>query len=186
MTPQGEGELNSNPSPQAASRQQVLYWSHLVQLKVSAEYIQLYRDLIGRQIWWFDVARAVTSSGAIAAWAVVKAHPLLWGAIIAASQLADVIKGTLPLAKRYEGACQLSMSLDAMFIDVQFEWEAIAAGRLTEEEISAARKRMMTMEHDLQAKHFPNGLKRKAGLLALAEANAARYMSAVFEVEKLG
>ncbi len=110
---------------------------------------------------------------------------MLWGCIIAVSQVADVIKGTLPLAKRYEGACQLSMSLDGMFIDVQFEWEAVATGRLTEDEISAARKRMMTLEHDLQAKHFPNGLGRRSDLLRLVEENAARYLETMFDVEKL-
>ena len=72
-----------------------------------------------------------------------------------------------------------------MFIDVQFEWEAVAAGRLTEEEISAARKRMMTLEHDLQAKHFPNGLRRRSDLLRLAEESAARYLGAMFDVETL-
>lgn len=177
--------LRNTPSSETPSRPQLLYWNQLVRVKVGAEYIQLYRDVIGRRIWWFDLLRALASSGAIAAWAVVRAHPLLWGGIIAVSQVAEVIKGALPLAKRYEGACQLSMSLDAMFIDAQFEWEAVAAGRLTEEEIVAARKRMMTLEHDLQAKHFPNGLRRRSDLLGLAEESAARYLKAIFDVEKL-
>jgi hypothetical protein len=77
------------------------------------------------------------------------------------------------------------MTLDSLFIDVQIESEAIASGRLTEEEISLARKRMMTMEHDLQAKHFPHGLRRKPELLRLAEAEAETYLSAAFDVEKL-
>ncbi len=177
--------MQDHPSPDTPSRPQLLYWNQLVRVKVGAEYIQLYRDIIGRRIWWFDVIRALASSGAIAAWAVSRAHPFLWGCIIAVSHVAEVIKGTLPLAKRYDGACQLSMSLDAMFIDVQFEGEAIAAGRLTEEEISAARKRMMTLEHDLQAKHLPNGLKRRSDLLKLAEESAARYLETIFDVEKL-
>jgi hypothetical protein len=166
-------------------RQPALYWTQLVQMKVSAEYIQLYRDGVGRSIWWFDVTRALTSSGAVAAWAVVQTHLVIWGTIIALAQVSDVVKGTLPLTKHYDAACQLSTSLNALFIDVTFEWEAITAGRLNEEEISAARRRIMTIGHDLQTKHFPGGLKRRAGLLRLAEVATARYLEATFHVETL-
>jgi hypothetical protein len=38
------------------------------------------------------IVQAVASSSAIAAWAVVQAHPLVWGGIIAAAQVADALK----------------------------------------------------------------------------------------------
>ena len=170
-------------APQA--RQQALYWNQLVQLKVGAEYIKAYRERVARRIWLFDLTKAVASNGAIAAWAIVKAHPLLWGGVIAGSQLADVIKGTLPLAKIHEGAARLTQSLDALFIEAQFEWERIAAGKLEEEEISAARRRIMTVEHDLQAKHFPDGLARRPDLLKVAEAETAAYFKGLFDMEVL-
>ena len=58
-------------------RQQELYWQQLVQLKVGCEYPRRYRNWLTR--WETRVAtlRAVASSGAIAAWAIVQAHPLL-------------------------------------------------------------------------------------------------------------
>ena len=170
-------------APQA--RQQALYWNQLVQLKVGAEYIKAYRERVARRIWRFDLSRAIASSGAIAAWAVVKAHPLVWGGVIAASQLADVIKGTLPLAKIHDGAARLTQDLDTLFIEAQFEWERIAAGKLEEDEISAARRRIMTVEHDSQAKHFPDGLERKPDLLKVAEAEAAAYFKGLFGMEVL-
>ncbi len=170
------------PSPDN-SRQQVLYWNHLVQLKIGAEYVRAYRDVVAKRIWYFDLARAVTSSAAIGAWAVVQAHPLVWGSIIAGAQLADVVKGTLPLAKQLEGASQLSLGLDSLFIEAQFEWERIAAGRLTEDEISSARKRNMSLENDLQAKHFPNGLRRRNDLLEGAERVTTIYFQTMIDVE---
>ncbi|NPD68290.1 hypothetical protein HN018_19285 [Lichenicola cladoniae] len=166
-------------------RQQSLYWNQLVQLKVGAEYIKAYRERVAGRIWLFDLIKAVASSGAIAAWAIVQAHPLVWGGVIAIAQVADVIKGTLPLAKVHEGAARLTQSLDALFIEAQFEWERIAAGKLEEEEISAARRRIMTVEHDLQAKHFPYGLTRRSDLLKVAETETAAYFKGLFDMEVL-
>ncbi len=147
--------LDDDPSPEAASRQQALYWSQLVRVKVSAEYIQLYRDDIGRQIWWFDVVKSGDLKWRYCGMGGRQDASFGLGLDYRPRAGCRRVKGTLPLAKRYDGACQLSMSLDAMFIDVQFEWEAIASGRLTEEDISSARKRMMTWSMISRQSIFP-------------------------------
>ena len=77
---------------EAAHRQQDLYFNELFQLKVGCEYIRLYRNDLARWVTGFAALRAIASSGAIATWAVVQSYPLVWGGIIAASQLADALR----------------------------------------------------------------------------------------------
>jgi hypothetical protein len=104
-------------------RQQDLYWTELVELKIACEYMRRYRNSLA---WWstgFSAFRAIASSGAIATWAVVQSYPLIWGGIIAATQVADALKDVFPLTARQQAASSLMMSLDALFIEALYEWE---------------------------------------------------------------
>ena len=56
-------------------RQQALYWRELVELKVGCDYARAYRETLRARIAAFAALRALTSSSAIAAWAVVQSHP---------------------------------------------------------------------------------------------------------------
>lgn len=134
--------------------QQEKYWSVLIEVRYELEYMILYRNMISKEIWLFDLLKAVASSGAIAAWAVVQSHPMIWGGIIATSQLAEVVKGTLPMAKRHAGCSSLANSLEALFIDVSFEWDRVSSGQLDDTEISSARRNIELRKHDLMKKHF--------------------------------
>ncbi len=158
------------------SRLQDLYWAELVQLKVSCEYIRRYRDSLGAWVTRFAVIRAVVSVSALGTWAAVKSYPMLWGGIIAAAQVADALQNAIPFASRHRGTSALVVSLDALFIDCQREWEDIYAGRLDNAEISVRRQAMMTHRHDELAKHLPNGIPLRKNLFALAERDAIRYL----------
>ena len=111
----------------AAHRQQDLYFNELFQLKIGCEYIRLYRNDLERWVTRFSAVRAIASSGAIATWAVVKAYPLVWGSIIAASQLGDVLQNVIPLTARHKAASALSTALEALFTEALFEWESVFA-----------------------------------------------------------
>lgn len=103
------------------SRLQDLYWRELVQLKVDCEYVRRYRDSLNSVLTWFAVIRAVVSVGALGAWAVVQDHPLVWGGIIAAAQVADAAERAIPFAIRARGTSAFLVSLDALLIDCQME-----------------------------------------------------------------
>jgi hypothetical protein len=120
----------------APHRQQDIYFNELFQLKIACEYMRRYRNRLAKWTARLTVLRAVASNGAIATWAVVQSYPLIWGTIIAASQLSDVLKDAIPLTARYNAASGLVMSLDALFIEAIFEWEAVFGGQLTNEEIT--------------------------------------------------
>lgn len=126
--------------------------------------------------------RAVASSGAIAAWAVVQVQPLVWGSIIAAAQLADVLKDVLPLTARHQAAADLTMTLEALLIEALFEWEGVFAGKLTDEGVTERRRKLMERQHQADIKHFPRGnLPERKDLLALANQDATAYFAMMFE-----
>jgi hypothetical protein len=165
------------------NRQQALYWNELIALKVGCEYVRLYRSDLGRWMTRFAVLRAIASSGAIATWAVVKSYPLVWGGIIAASQVADALQSAIPLAARFRGTNTLCATFDALFIDCQVEWEDIFAGRLDDVEINKRRHKLMKLREDADAKNLPNGLPDRKDFLKLAEDKAAAYFKNTYPNE---
>src|SRR5271166_1107670 len=117
------GEPETNPH-----RQQQLYWAQMVELKVAACYIRRYRDYLGSWVSAVGTLRAIASSGAIAAWALWQEYALVWGAIIAASQVADALRDVFPFTKKHKAASEHTITLNSMFIDAQLEWENIFSG----------------------------------------------------------
>ncbi len=165
------------------NRQQALYWTELVQLKVDCEYVRRYRDSLGAWITRFAVIRAIVSVGALGTWAAVRSYPMLWGGIIAAAQVADALQHAIPFAARFRGTNALCSALDALFIDCQMEWEDIFAGRLDEVEITRRRHKLMTLRLNADQKNLPNALPRRERLLRLAESDAEAYFSSTFPNE---
>lgn len=162
-------------------RQQDLYFKELFQLKVHCEYIRRYRDALSKKVTAFAILRAVASSGGIAGWAIWREYAFVWGAIIAASQLADALKEVFPYTVRHRAANGLSRDLDALFIEAQFEWESVYSAKLTNEEITERRRKLMQLRHDIEGKHVPSGdLPLRADLFALAEKDAISYLENLF------
>jgi hypothetical protein len=164
-------------------RQQKLYWDQMFELKVAASYIRLYRDHLGRWVTRLGVLKAVASSASIAAWVIWKEYAFVWGAIIAASQLADALKDVFPFAKKHKAASALAMTLDNLFIDVQLEWEYIFAGRYSDEEIMKRLHQLRKMQFDTEKRNFPDGLATRAVLLNRATQDAAGYLAATYGVD---
>jgi hypothetical protein len=82
-------------------RQQQLYWNQMIELKVAFGYIRRYRDARGRWVTGLGALKAIASSVGIAAWVIWKQYAFFWGAIIAASQLADALKDVLPFTGQH-------------------------------------------------------------------------------------
>lgn len=149
---------------------------------VVREYMRRYRAILARQVTWFGALRAIASSSAIAAWAVWQSYPMIWGGIIAASQVADALRDVFPFTARPKAANDLVTSLEALLIEALYEAEEVYAGRFTNQEITDRRRSLMTLRHDADVKHFPAGnLPERKDLLALAEATAIAYFESLFE-----
>ena len=164
-------------------RQQDLYWKHMTELKVAAAYIRRYRDDRGTWVTRLGILKAIASSGGIAAWVIWKEYAFLWGAIIAASQLADALKEVFPFAKTHRAASDHTVVLNSMFIDAQLEWESIFSGRYTDDQISSRRHKLMKLQHEAERKAFPVGLPVNVKLFAEAQSEAKDYFSTMYGVE---
>jgi len=81
-------------------RQQKLYWDQMFELKVAASYIRLYRDSLGKSVAWLGALKAIASCAGIGAWVIWKEYAFVWGAIIAASQVADALKDVFPFCQK--------------------------------------------------------------------------------------
>src|SRR3984893_19524878 len=113
-------ELVPNPH-----RQQQLYWAQRGKLKVAACYIRHYRDNLGKRVTALGTVRAIASSGSIAAWALWKEHAFVWGAIIAASQVADALREVFPFNKKHKAASAHTITLGSIFIGAQVAGKSV-------------------------------------------------------------
>jgi hypothetical protein len=172
-----EIEITSDPH-----RQQQLYWKEMINLKADASYIRLYRDSLGRWVTGLGALKAIASCGGIAAWVVWKEYAFVWGAIIAASQVADALKDVFPFAKKHKAASIHSMTLDNLFNDVQLEWENIFSGRYSDEEIMNRLHRLRKQQLDALQHNFPDGLAADDAFLAQAKQEAEAYFRTTYGV----
>ena len=163
-------------------RQQQLYWAQMIELKVANAYIRRYRDYLGKWVTGLGVLRAVASSGGIAAWALWKEYAFVWGAIIAASQVTDALKDVFPFTKKHKAASVHTITLGAMFIDAQLEWENIYSGRYSDDQVMKLRHKLMKLQHDAERNNFPDGLAARDRLFAQAQHEAKEYFKATYGV----
>lgn len=155
----------------------------MVELKVELAYLRRYRDAVGKWVNGLGTIKAIASSGSIAAWAIWREHAFVWGAIIAASQLADALKDVFPFAKTHKAISQQLIALESIFIDAQLEWENIFSGRYTDKEIATRRHKLMMSQHKAESHNFPLGLAAKELLFAEAQEEAKDYFATTYGVD---
>ncbi|MGD0911836.1 MAG: hypothetical protein ABR928_08065 [Terracidiphilus sp.] len=111
-------------------------------------------------------------------------YAFVWGAIIAASELADALKDVFPFAKKHKAAGAHSMTLDNLFNDVQLEWENIFSGRYSDEEIMNRLHRLRKLQLDALQRNFPDGLAERPKLLIQAKLIAETYFKSAYGVNQ--
>ena len=163
-----------------------LYWRALVQLKVSCEYTQRYRDRLGIILTSFAVSRAVVSVGALGSWFAGLGQAKVWGLIIVISQTLDAVMGVLPLSTRARALRAFVAALDVAFIDAQFEWEEdVNSANATAQGVRRRWHKLLRLQHEAEtADMAAAGLPRKERLFKLAEEAAASYLEANFGVSR--
>jgi hypothetical protein len=118
----------------------------------------------------------------IAAWAIWREYAFVWGAVIAAAQVADALKEVFPFTKTQKAASELTITLGSLFIDAQLEWENIFSGRYTNEQITTRRHKLMKLQQDAECHNFPHGLATKTALFAQAQQEAKDYFATTYGV----
>jgi hypothetical protein len=162
------------------SYEQQMYWQEFVQLKADACYIRDYRNSLSRWVTATATIRAIASSGSIAAWVIWRQYAFIWGSIIALSQVTDALKDVFPFYKRRAALSRWVRQLDRMFVFAQRDWEDIAGGRCTQQQIRKLLHQLRSRKQRLEAKSIPDGLVPKELFLQNAEAEAVRYFTSFY------
>ena len=79
---------------------QSIYWDNLVQFRAGVYYLQSYQIHSGKWNSRIQAFLAITSSSSIGGWAIWQEYGMIWGSLIAASQVVNAVKGFLPFQKR--------------------------------------------------------------------------------------
>jgi len=159
----------------------VQYWHFMEQLKAGSIYARLYRNQTYQWVRALEIVKAIAGNGAIAAWVIFQKLPLLWSAIIAASQFLDAIKGVFPFAAQHKQAASLTAALDLMMLDAEDQWQNAATGPTQGEKLMAALQRLRRLKLETEQKFFPDGIADSKRLRSLAETEAKAYLKAVYE-----
>lgn len=170
-------------SQQDTKRQADLYWRQIEQLKAAAVCIRLYRNRLSRRVRFVEIIKAVASSGAIAGWFASESYKLLWGCIIAAAQLLDVLKDVFPVAKLHQQAASLTVALELLLIDAEDEWERIHIGKIDNEAIVDLRTKLRKLQIEAEQRHFPDGFEPDRDIVELATQETRAYFLATYSVE---
>jgi hypothetical protein len=83
-----------------------------------------------------NIISAIVSCSSISAWAIWNRFQLLWGIIIAGSQVLNAIKPHLPQIKNAKNLSDYESELVRLLCDVKRDWYKIENGELTGEEIN--------------------------------------------------
>jgi hypothetical protein len=81
-----------------------------------------------------NIFLAIASSGSIAAWAIWSIYPMLWGIIIAASQVLSVIKPYLPFFKYVKELNLKLVRIESLNIDFEKLWFKIQRSKISEDD----------------------------------------------------
>lgn len=157
------------------------YWKKLTDKRYRLIYISEYYD---QSVWiqrMINIFLAVTSSGAIAAWAVWRQFPVLWAGIIATSQVITAIKPYLPYEKRIEGIYDILIQLTGVCNEIEAKWFYVASGSLSEEEINDLYYKYEKRWTDVETKSMKGDCIPADGRIArIANAKKEKYFENEF------
>ena len=94
-------------------------WYNLVNLKFKCYYISHMIDKIQKRNLYINIFLALASLSSIAAWAIWKVFPEIWGVIIAASNILIAIKPLLGDDKKIKQLNEILPSLES--IEIEYE-----------------------------------------------------------------
>ena len=140
---------------------------------VIGEIISFYQER-GR---WTSIIIAIASSGSIATWAIWTKYPMLWGGIIALSQIVSSIKPYFPYNK-YLNELQEKKNI-ALKINLDFErlWYKVQYDKITDEE--SGQKLFLIKEQMNKAYNFKEDInaQRKDSIVRLATERTEVYFN---------
>jgi hypothetical protein len=152
------------------------YWQELYDLKSHSYYIEEYLNRTEHLNRLVNMWLAIASSSSIGAWVIWRDYGVVWGFIIAASQVINAIKPFLPYRARLGALSGLSHDLEELFIQTEMRWFEVSQGLLAPEEINKLQYDTRLKKHKVYKKHLGDlALPEKESYLRIAEKNAAQH-----------
>ncbi len=161
---------------------QEAFWKQLVLCKIVSCYVRRYRDQQARWINFTGIFKAFVTSSTIGAWVIWKDYALLWGILLAVTQVLDAIKEFIPQTKNRRNASDFVLAMENIVIDARFEWYEVFNGKYDADEIMSRWRKLAKLLNETEAKYFPDGLPADQKRQSLAEGDAAAYFSSVYGV----
>lgn len=157
------------------------YWKELQDIKTHAYYLELYQldsERIERNCNMF---LAVTSSASIGAWAILKDYAMIWGAVIAASQVLSVVYKFFPFKARIKPLGITSIAMFSLADEAEEGWYDVAEGELTDKQVHEKRMAIRHKKTAIMRAAFPaSTLPVNDELLRLAGEKMEQYFNNYF------
>jgi hypothetical protein len=153
------------------------YWKEIYQLKTHIGFIELQLEKAERIERVLKIILAITSSSSIGAWVIWNNLSWLWAAIIAFSQVVTAINPYLPFKSRLKSYSSLLHELEELMIQAEFNWLAIAEGKLSKTEINKARFEIRSAKQKSLKKHIQTTIPSDNKLHEKAEKCANDYLA---------
>jgi hypothetical protein len=152
------------------------YWRELTQIKEHGYYINEYINQTQHISRFINCFLAVTSSSSIGAWIIWEKYAFIWGAIIAVSQVLNVIKQFLPYESRLNHLPDLKNELDFLSLDMEKNWFNVAEGKWTNRKIHNKYIEIKTKKAEISQKYLSRKpIPDKRMLLFLAKEKSRNY-----------
>jgi hypothetical protein len=160
------------------------YWRELDQLKVHVYYLERYLEKTVNIDRNFNMFLALTSNSSIAAWVIWKDLSIFWGAIIAISQAANVIKSYLPYSKRLKSLQGITNDLESLFLAMENKWFDVSEGKLAEEDIHKLHMRFKEKRRQIVQKYLSSApLPENDAMMEKAKDSAKTYFNNFYVFE---
>ncbi len=161
------------------------YWNKMADKRYQLIYINEYYDQCIRIERMINVFLAITSSGAIAAWAVWTKFPVMWAAIIAISQVITAIKPYLPYEKRIDGLFDIIKQYSVICNEIEAKWFYVSKGLLTEEQINEQNTNFEKRWTEVETKSLKgDSIPADNKLAEISEEKKNTYFEINFNVKK--
>jgi hypothetical protein len=98
------------------------------------------------------------ANASIGAWVIWRELGMVWGSIIALSQIIAAISPHLPYRERLKNYSSMLHDFEEIFIQSESKWHDISAGKFSEEEINKARKNLRLLKQKSLKKHMSNSV----------------------------
>ncbi|WP_223543431.1 MULTISPECIES: hypothetical protein [Pseudomonas] len=160
------------------------FWKELHELKFNIGFVQRLLLEAEAKERLIKAVIAITSSASIGAWVVWKELAVLWGAIIAGSQVLSVIYPLLPYADRLKTFSLMLKDLELLFIEAEHKWQSVADGSMYAQKIDSERTLLHKQKSNILNKYMPTSIFPENPRFAdRAEQDAANYFSRYYPEE---